>query len=75
MKNLLLCAALALSACCSAKDPRPLAESYREFLNGPGRAWVAAAADDPKLGSEVVKDRQVVWDSAAALVDQYEEKE
>lgn len=74
MKNLLLCAALALSACCSAKDPRPLAESYRAWLNGPGRAWVASAADDPRLGREVTMDRQASWDVASALVDQYEEE-
>lgn len=75
MKNLLLCAALALSACCSAKDPRPLAESYREFLAGPGRAWVAQAKDDPRLDQSDAMDRQAVWDSASALVDQYEEWE
>lgn len=74
MKRLLFAALLSLSACCSHRDPALLAESYRAWLNGPGRAWVASAADDPRLGREVTMDRQASWDVASALVDQYEEE-
>lgn len=75
MKNLLL-AAIILSGCCANKlESRPLAESYRRWLNGPGQEWVEAAKDDPRFDQRDAMDRQARWSVASGLVELYEKEE
>lgn len=72
--GLVLIALLFVGGCCSHIDSRPLAESYRRWLNGPGRAWVAQAKDDPRFDQSDALDRQARWEIASALVQRYEEE-
>lgn len=69
----LVLVAFVLSGCCSHLDSRPLAESYRRWLNGPGRAWVEQAKEDPRFDQSDAMDRQARWEIASGLVQRYEE--
>lgn len=45
-----------------------VAESYRDWLDGPGRQWVA---DGAARGQDVALDRQAAWDVSRALVERF----
>ena len=70
----LVLVALMFSGCCSHLDSKPLADSYRRWLNGPGRAWVAQAKEDPRYDQSDALDRQARWEIASSLVQRYEEE-